>query len=64
MVTAPDIYSQSGAYKLSCPDCNKAYVRLVDNSPQDTQNTKPPSKTIIKPTASQNTLMKAISLAL
>ena len=21
-----DIYSQSGAYKLSCPDCNKAYV--------------------------------------
>jgi len=22
----PDIYSQSGAYKLSCPNCNKAYV--------------------------------------
>jgi len=21
-----DIYSQSGAYKLSCPDCNKTYV--------------------------------------
>ena len=22
----PDPYSQSGAYKLTCPDCNKAYV--------------------------------------
>jgi hypothetical protein len=21
-----DIYSLSGAYRLSCPDCNKAYV--------------------------------------
>jgi hypothetical protein len=22
----PDIYAQSGVYKLTCPDCNKAYV--------------------------------------
>jgi len=22
----PDIYTQSGVYKLKCPDCNKAYV--------------------------------------
>jgi len=32
--------------------------RLVDDSPRDTKNTKPPSETITKPTASQNTLMK------
>jgi len=25
----PDIYSLSGIYKLTCPDCNKAYVGQV-----------------------------------
>jgi hypothetical protein len=25
----PDIYALSGAYKLSCPNCNKAYVGQI-----------------------------------
>jgi len=29
MVTVLDIYSQSEAYKLSCPNCNKAYIRQI-----------------------------------
>ena len=61
-----DIYSQSGAYKLSCSNCNKAYIGQTGyDSPRDTENTKPASKTITKPTASQNALMKrAIPLAI
>ena len=28
----PDIYTQSGVYKLKCPDCNKAYVGQIGRS--------------------------------
>jgi len=30
--TATDIYTQSGVYKLKCPDCNKAYVGQTGRS--------------------------------
>jgi len=28
----PDIYTQTGVYKLKCPDCNKAYVGQTGRS--------------------------------
>jgi hypothetical protein len=31
----PDIYTCSGAYKLTCPDCNKAYVGQTERSFND-----------------------------
>jgi len=61
----PDKYSLSGVYKLTCPDCHKAYVgQQADNSHAAIKNIKQHGATKTPPPTSHNTSQKkAIHLA-
>jgi hypothetical protein len=51
----PNQFSSSGVYKLTCPECNKAYVgQTGDASPYATMNTNVPSATTAHPPVSPN----------